>query len=71
MTKLVSKICRKGRGLISLNNKEEIWNFYGDNNIVEFEEELLQQQDQKLKKHYLKSDAKAFVNKFKRMLRSR
>lgn len=71
MTKLVSKICRKGRGLISSTNKDEIWNFYGDSNIAEFEEELLQQQNQKLKKHYLKSDAKAFVNKFKRMLRSK
>ena len=72
MTKLVSKICKKGRGLIlSDTDKDKVWNFYGDSNVFEFEEELLQQQDRKLKKHYLKSDAKAFVNKFKRMLRSK
>lgn len=72
MTKLASKICKKGRGLISSNtDKNKVWNFYGDNNVFEFEEELLQQQDKKLKKHYLKPDAKAFVNKFKRMLKGK
>ena len=54
MTKLASKICKKGRGLVSSNtDKNKVWNFYGDNNVFEFEEELLQQQDKKLKKHYL------------------
>ena len=72
MTKLVSKICKKGRGLVLTDaDKNKAWNFYGDSNIFEFEEELRQKKDKKLKKHYLKSDAKAFVNKFKKMLRGR
>lgn len=70
MTKLVSKICKKGRGLVLTDaDKNKAWNFYGDSNIFEFEEELRQKQDKKLKRHYLKSDAKAFVNKFKKMFR--
>lgn len=57
MTKLLSKIHKKGAGL-------------DNTDAIEFEEELLQQQDKKLKKHYLKSDAKAFINKFTKMFRS-
>ena len=56
MTRL-SKIYKKGSGLTNMD-------------AVEFEEELLQKQDKKLKKHYLKADAKAFINKFTKMFRS-
>ena len=42
-----------------------------DSNIFEFEERFLQKQEKKLKKHYLKSDAKAFVNKILRSFRSK
>lgn len=42
-----------------------------DKDVIDFEEDLLKTQDKKLKKHYLKSDAKAFINKFKRMLKGK
>lgn len=45
--------------------------YKNDKDIIDFEEDLLKTQDKRLKKHYLKSDAKAFVNKFKKMLRSK
>ena len=35
--------------------------YKNDKDIIDFEEDLLKTQDKKLKKHYLKSDAKAFV----------
>lgn len=40
-----------------------------NNNFFEIEENLLNKQDKKLKKHYLKSDAKAFIHKFIKMFR--
>lgn len=43
---------------------------YKNEDILDFEERLLKNQNKKLKKHYLKSDAKAFINKFTRMFRS-
>ena len=59
MTKILSKIYKKGSGLI-----------LEDEDILEFEEELLNNQNKKLKKHYLKSDAKAFVHKLLKTFRS-
>lgn len=44
---------------------------YKNEDILEFEERLLNNQTKKLKKHYLKSDAKAFINKFIRSFRSK
>ena len=44
---------------------------YKNEDILEFEERLLNNQDKKLKKHYLKQDAKAFINKFIRSFRSK
>lgn len=41
-----------------------------DKDIIDFEEDLLKTQDKKLKKHYLKPTAKAFINKFIRSFRS-
>lgn len=37
---------------------------------IDIEEELLTKQDKKMKKHYLKPTAKAFINKFIRSFRS-
>lgn len=37
--------------------------------ILDIEEELLQKHEKKMKKHYLKSDAKAFIHKFVKMFK--
>lgn len=37
--------------------------------ILDIEEELLQKYEKKMKKHYLKSDAKAFIHKFVKMFK--
>ena len=39
--------------------------------FLDFEEKLLRKQEKKLKKHYLKPNAKAFINKFIRSFRSK
>lgn len=44
---------------------------YKNEDILEFEEKLLKKQDKKLKKHYLRPNAKAFINKFIRSFRSK
>lgn len=44
---------------------------YKNEDILEFEERLLTNQTKKLKKHYLKPTAKAFINKFIRGFRSK
>lgn len=55
--KRLSKIYKKGCGLI-----------FNDDDVLEFEEEMITNKIKKQKKKYLNPNAKAFIHKFLKMI---
>lgn len=56
--KRLTKIYKKGYGLI-----------FNDEDVLEFEEEMISSKNKKQKKRYLNPNAKAFTHKFLKMMK--